>query len=382
MPVLHTTRFRSRTDYGQVPAHLQNYYNGSLWSEYIGQYESFTFYHSIRDNTNRKVNGKYPDSDVQSVKIEGKLLSSLPDYAENPQRSSITRALKYPPLIKPEAVLGMVPDFPDSLWDDFYLDAFSEFGNQVPEEISSYNFLWEAQKIGELIPKLSSSISKSVSDGYLNYQFGWKPFLGDLKTLGNIATVVQDRLNHLIAINGKTTRLSSKRKNAMLPVAYRPWTPGNWQLRLRSYDATLRANARLYSNLDGLKSESAFWKAAVVTLGLTNPTKALWESVPFSFMFDWFNRMGKRIFNLAVNPFKGDYVVSRPCTSLAETALIDFRWNYLYDAGINPLVKIGTFTVNRFTRYAGFPAQPSIFNIDGLSPKQQTLFMALLNSAR
>lgn len=377
MPVLHTTRLRSRTDYGLVPVHLQNFYQGVLWAEYTGEFESFTTYQTIRDNVNRKVNGKYPDSDVQSVKIEGKLLSSLPDYLNG--NNSFTKANKYPPLIKPEAVLGMVPEFPQSLWDDFYADAFDEFAVQVPEEVSSYNFLWEAQKIGELIPKLSSSISKSVSDGYLNYQFGWKPFLGDLKTLGNIATVVQERLDHLIAINGKTTRLSSKRKNAMLPVAYRPWVGTNWELRLRSYDATLRANARLFSDLHDLKKESAFWKTAVNTLGLLNPTKALWESIPFSFMFDWFNRMGKRIFNMAVNPFKGDYLVTRPCTSLTETAIVDFRWSYLPE--LNPVVKIGTFTVNRFTRYAGFPAQPSIFNIDGLSPKQQTLFMALLRSS-
>jgi hypothetical protein len=340
---------------------------------YEGYYNSFTYYQEIRDSKNPKIHGKYRDGDCSNVKVVGRLISDLPSYQDG---GLTVFADKYPPYCFPVDVLSVVPSVSDGSWDNFFYDAFNEFATQIPEEVSSYNFLWEGKEIAELLPKLEKSLSQTVKGGYLNWNFGWKPFLQDLNNFSNIVSIVQNRINHLIEINGKVTRLSSYKKDVQSIPYIRDWVSpagGVWEFRLKSYCANLRASGRLFSDLQGLKDEANFWRAAAVALGLTNPLKAFWESIPFSFVLDWFNRIGARIFNLSVNPFRGSWDISRLCTSCDETASVGFRWNYG-----GHIVPIGNFAVTRYTRYSGFPAQPSIFTIDALSPKQQTLLLAMI----
>ena len=379
MPSLKTTRIRVNSDVRSDPYdHILYDPSGNFHHSDSGYIDTFGNYSAIYDNVNRRVSGRYPESDCHSIRIQGKFREPNSFYFEDGGWKVVT--LHNPIPCTPSQVVAVVPSISDSQWDSFFYDAFLELSEQVPQEIDIFNFLWEGREVATLLPKLQSTLSQTVTGGYLNLEFGWKPFLGDLHTLGNLVSIVQSKLNRLIEINGKTTRLSKTSKDVLSIPYIRPWVGEGMQYRLSSYRADLRVSGRLTADLYDLKSEAAFWRTAAVTLGLTNPLRSFWESIPFSFVLDWFNQIGSRIFNLTVNPFQGRWEISRLTTSCRETAKVDLRVNY--KSHLNPVYQVGTFTVSRYTRYAGFPAQPSIFNIDVLSPKQQTLMLALLNGVR
>jgi hypothetical protein len=280
-----------------------------------------------------------------------------------------------------DPVLALLPVVSDSLWGSLALDSYNEFSTQIPEEISLPNFIWEFKEIGSLLPKLEDTLSKTIASGYLNWNFGWKPFLQDLSTLGNLVGTVRAKIAYLKSRFGKPTRLSFYRPNLVSIPFLRDWndtSTGIYQLRLASYMANFRASGTLYHELEGLDSLDGELRAFTVALGLTNPVKAFWNAVPFSFVVDWFGRLGSRLFQHTVNPYQGLWQVYDLTCSVSETAQVDVRWSYRHD--LNGYPHIGHIAVNRYTRLARLPLELSSFNLESLSPKQQMLSLALLRT--
>lgn len=269
-------------------------------------------------------------------------------------------------------------------------NAFQAMYQQVPTEVSLPNFLWELRELGDLLPKLGESMSRTVSDGFLNYQFGWKPFIGDLKNLGAVMSRVSDRIDYLKRTWGQTVRLGYYQT---LDVGFSS-NEVSWQsvlgeafwytvLKPVSLTAHYRAGGYLFQQLERLDGIEGTLRAASAALGLLNPAAVIWEAIPFSFVADWFGRIGGVIGRLSIaQPFSGVWDVRDVTHSVTEEHVCDVRFDVLTPTG-NVSRGSGRVKQKLYRRWVGLPANATQLLGDlSLTSSQQMLATALLNSTR
>lgn len=271
---------------------------------------------------------------------------------------------------------------------DHAINAFYALSDQMPEEVNLVNFFLELKEIGELIPKLSGSISKDVGNGFLSYNFGWAPFIGDLIKLKDLMTTVDARLAFLRESRGKLTRLS---------VEFQPaWEPPVWPpdlshffgndfdcssiARLVSYESTFRASGLLYHELEGLDGLAGSVRGALSALGFGNPLQTAWNAIPFSFILDWVGDVSGHLRKLRAAPFSGEWRLHNFTYVVEDSAEFDLSFAYRTNHGFqiyeNHEVHRGRIKVERFIRGVGLPAPASLLTLP-VSAKQFALLVAL-----
>lgn len=262
-------------------------------------------------------------------------------------------------------------------------NAFEALSTQVPQEVSLPNFFWELREIAALVPSLSEGILKTVSGGYLQYQFGWKPFLGDIGRLLSLCRTMEQRLAYLRSTHGRETRIAYSRtfESDECGVAI-PDSPTDGY-SLRSYKGTFNCGGYLYHELEGLWGAQAMWRAAAAGLGLNNPLGVVWEAIPFSFVADWFGRIGKAVGRTPIQPFVGRWEVRRVTHSWTLDSVYE-RWVISTPGGVvSPTFprRFASIKCRRYKRDIGIPASSSWLTSSGLTPQQQLLAAALIASS-
>lgn len=282
----------------------------------------------------------------------------------------------------------LLPLPPEDLLLSLYEKAMRNFLTQMPVEVEGFNFLADLTRLHELIPRAANSITQTVASGFLNWNFGWAPFLGDLKGIANILGTVQKRLQFLRDSWGKRTRLTFVRKNVWQP----PVIPFEWELdpepfhcviQRESYRYDFRAQAWLTHHLEDLDDALTIFRAIAVGLGLGNPLGAVWEAVPFSFILDWLAGVDSALAGLSVTHIaEGDYWVRRPTTSVKLVGRLSVaQYTERYPGTLDWIlpVPIGTLRCSRYTRWSGPPGTRDWSSfITGFSGKQASLLLAIL----
>ena len=264
-------------------------------------------------------------------------------------------------------------------------EAFVGFSTQIPNEVSIANFLYEMREISSLLPKMERSISKTAAGGYLNFSFGWSPFIGDLQKLSTLVGSVNAKIQHLIDTYGKRTRLHRYFPDVVGIPAWRDYqwyqSPvGDFAIYMTRHQTDVRANGFLFHRLEGLKSLGGQLRAFASALGLNNPLQVFWEAIPYSFAVDWFLKVGRRLSALTAQPFQGEWQLSDMTFSVSSTTYWDiYQGQQLFNGNAHAIhSKCGTVSCKRFTRYNYLPLDLASFNLATLSPQQQTLYLALL----
>jgi hypothetical protein len=363
----------------------------NLSNHLFAEFPSFQKYESISDvaGKRRLPNGKFDSSAVERLVIKAHLkdVPSYDQYGGN-SHSNVRRFDTYltSGLFDPH-----MPTIPDSLWKSLANEAFNDFATQIPDEISIANFGWELRELGSLIPKIERSLSKTAASGYLNYSFGWKPFVADLNTLYNLCSTLNAKIQHLRDTWGKETRLGMFRANVNeinnlsdYDFSYQAFDIVKFHYRLRGYRCDFRAGGYLYHKLDGLNDISGYIRALIVSLGLSNPLKVIWNALPYSFVVDWFTGLSGKLDTLSVNPFKGTWIVSRRSVSMFETA--DWDVSVEFTGDVRPPLfgteqPLGTVQVQRYGRLPNLPVSDSFLSelfLTTPTPKQQSLLLAML----
>lgn len=290
------------------------------------------------------------------------------------------------------SAVALLPSPSSSILAGLSDEIYEDFFTQVPETVSIANFLYELREISGLIPQIQSSLAKTVSGGFLSFQFGWKPILGDLESLGSLVTDVRKRILYLKQTRGKKTRLHFQKKNLLssssgdVNVPETAWNKstsvigGHYRLRPLDYSDVFNAGGWLIhwlERLDGLEGELRALSAA---LGLLNPAKVAWETIPYSFVADWFTRTKGSIDQLDIaNPYPGGWNVYGTSHSLKQR--MTFRVDRIVDAGYQPSSwYVGIGTVERYQRWVGLPVSSSLLTRDSLDTRQQLLALALLGA--
>jgi len=262
--------------------------------------------------------------------------------------------------------------------------AFDAMSTQVPQEVSLPNFLYEMRDIGALVPQLGKSLRETVAGGYLNYQFGWKPFIGDLKKLGSLMDTVSKRIDYLKDTYGRETRLSFEKQLTAADCGIdvlgssSPPSSGTY---IRSWQGTFRCGGYLYHLLNDLDGMQGVLRGCYAALGLNNPLGVLWEATPWSFVADWFGRVDAIAARTAVQPFTGLWEVRRVTHSYS----IDFvreQWGGPIN-GYSPSVmkKEAVVTAKHYLRKTGIPVASGLLTRTNLNSGQLMLAAALTSGA-
>lgn len=263
-------------------------------------------------------------------------------------------------------------------------DAFDALVPQIPQEVSLPNFLYELRELTDLIPKIEGSLVKQAASGYLTYSFGYKPLIGDLQKLANLAETVAARLQYLRDTWGRETRISFQSSWETTAPSEILLTgaegPANYRYKRQSIRTIFRAGGYLFHQLEDLDGKIGMLRGLVGALGFNNPLGVLWEAIPFSFVVDWFTRIGNAISQSAVQPFVGPWEIRR----VTHSYTIHGQWSLdvEFPAGYSPVKYTsdsGTYTL--YQRVTGLPVPAGLLNTEGLTSNQQTLAAALIGSS-
>jgi len=333
-----------------------------------------------------KSDGLWPNSDTVQYSFDATALKPVAPWEQHEAGSTqycTPTGGQRPPCS--ESVVYNFPFVSDAEWQAFAEDSFRAFSTQIPTEVGVANFTWELRELGSLIPKLENSITQSVSGGYLNFQFGWKPFVGDLQKLGGILSTVSAKIKHLKDTYGKKTRLGNYRAN-VLEVMTGPLSTYNFSLSapessflsydwiLVGYRCDMRAGGYLFHRLKDLDSFYGYTRALMVALGLDNPIKAVWNAIPYSFVSDWFTGLSRKLGDLNINPFKGQWEVS----DFSSSAQAQATWRVVQVSTGNPSIVLGEVRAKRYERISRLPVRSDFITLNALSPQQLLLTNAML----
>jgi len=377
---------------GSVLTHVQNITGQGAISTTYQLGHCLNSYASIHDvsGKERRSDGRWPPTELSRDRLEtfGSLRLSGPQNGGT--NWTITSGGKI--IMDVPHIASLIPSVAPSLLSDLAVNARNNFYTQIPTEVSLPNFGWEAREIKDLIPRITRGKSrldtarKSAAGGFLNYSFGWSPLLDDIQKLHGIWETVGARLDFLRSTRGRRTRLHSYHPNVVSIPAIRFKDYGGQlgallPVWLRYHRSDIRFNGFLYQDLEGLDEAGAEYRAIAGALGIMNPYKVLWEALPFSFMVDWFTRIGSFIDSLAVNPFRGVWEVSDlTYTVHSVTEFVVYQTGIIGGFPDLDLGPIGTCRYSRFDRRLGFPEQWVGINLTSLTPQQLLLTMALLGS--
>jgi hypothetical protein len=350
----------------------------------------------MTDSVNRRrKDGRYPVSGVHSFSAKFDFRQS--SFVWHPYSGQNATPLgDFPGLTLPAVLEGQNPIVSSTVLGNFAVEAFNAFHTQVPVEVSIANFFWELRELKDLIPKISRSLTKSLSGGFLAFEFGWKPLLGDLEKLANLTNSVHKRLQYLRESYGKFTRLGFSRDvSADMPTlseASHYLAAGQLYSVQPNADAqqwryitvplnrkvVMRAGGYLYHELQDLDESIKVVGTFLAALGLNNPLQILWQALPYSFVIDWFTQFSTLLDRLAIQPFEGRWEVSDVTTSMKS--VVNLRVDqYCMPVSLN-VRRVGLAYIQtvRYFRWVGLPV-PAVSIIDtGLDPKQQLLAAALL----
>lgn len=381
MPVYR--RVRLNTDESST-YQVFTYFTDNSVSGYVG-IPAFKIYDQIADSKHRRnsVNHPYSVGDVQHQTFRNKARVQ-PYHAYGDGKIIVFR--DSPPIITSSQVADMVPFVPNYRWSQLNGDAFTVMSAQFPEQISIANFIWELRELGDLIPKMEATVTKTLSSEYLRGEFGWKPFLSDLATLGDLTNRVTARLEWLRKTWGKKVRLGHYVANCYehstddisSSFAYNL----GWEYKLVSYRSDYRAGGRLFHRMKDLDDTIGVLKGFIGALGLNNPLKVIWQALPFSFIVDWFFHVNKHLARMAtLSDQTAAWTVSDMCSSIKTTATIEVtQLNDEHDGWGYPPMSAGTIEVELYERRIGLLVDPDVYTPDSLSPSQLTLALALVGA--
>lgn len=328
-----------------------------------------------------------------------------------PLDNSVVWEVGTPPLVLPYEELAI----DNQALHDFAWDLFHKASAQIPEQMSVANFLWDLPEAKNLLSAFKGmrktirrikSVLNRGSGAFLSYQYGIKPMLSDIKGLATFYTATKKRIAFLRKTQGKTFRVRLSRRIIDDPqpdpngdgtleaagtwfysssdVAYGISEPANWVYRLGPSLTRYVGCVSVENRLTGLESLENQLDAYAAALGLNNPTKVIWDKIPFSFLLEYFVNLDNLFHDLAnnpvANPFDGQLVVREGWYSVKRIQRIDV-WRPV-PTGYLPCSakyeRMASVWNKQYIRNEGLPLGSYISWKGDLSSLQRALMAALL----
>lgn len=270
----------------------------------------------------------------------------------------------------------------------YTVTALKEWSDVVPEQLSIANFLYELKELPSLLLKFQGM--KTIPNGLLSYEFGWKPLISDIQTLRKLIPAVVARLEFLRATNGVWRQVRFKRNfydtqfdlyyggQDMIAFGHPLYAQPSWETQ--NYKGSFTAQAKIRLSIEGINSDIAILKAFASALGLNNPGKIIWNALPYSFVVDWFVNLSTHFAN-PLRIYNTAFEVKNFCWSYKDQAVRAFYgMTYPEGGGSSPNYKmyIGSIPFKRYQRGTTITGiESGSLQFSSLSAKQKVLLAAL-----
>ena len=158
--------------------------------------------------------------------------------------------------------------------------------------------------------------SPKAANEWLNFQFGWRPFINDLLDMYDAVQNLDKRIDQLIKDNGQWIKrggtVHKEEDNSVIDDSDGVYftsghntytlTPPYGHRRVTkttSQHVWFRSRMRYYiPAIDPKYSPNARVKAGAIICGLNPSPTLVWELTPWSWLIDWFSNVGDNISNM------------------------------------------------------------------------------------
>lgn len=273
------------------------------------------------------------------------------------------------------AVLGVEGQaFINNAWDRLRPDLRS---------VSIPNFLADIADLKSLflLWKKRTSIAKNVSGAHLNYKFGWKPTIGDIKDLLIGLVRLRDRIAAFEnAIGG--TRQDSAGVNLTLPTSASGTITYPSGGHTASYTATCERKAVCYvawqpQQIAAINSLDKVVRGMLDALGFELNPRIIWDALPFTFVIDWFFGVGSFLDRFRIDALELPVVLADSFIQYEEKLHIEWSWLRANDGTYTKRPKSGNATYER-KFFHRMPIYPDYATLTGLGWRLPTLNQATL----
>jgi hypothetical protein len=159
--------------------------------------------------------------------------------------------------------------------------------------------LLELRELPLLLKKQGDNIIQNAAGGYLSWQFGWKPLISDVKKLLDFNGSVNKKINDL---NRMYSRGGVKRRikfGELSDHKSEDFLSYSWQGKQGTHTMNTYGSVRKWgtvrwrptqlppSNPAGIRRQ-----AIRIVYGLEFSASNIWESIPWSWLVDWFTNIG------------------------------------------------------------------------------------------
>jgi hypothetical protein len=245
------------------------------------------------------------------------------------------------------------------------------------------NFLLELEDISSLFKlwRKRTSLAKNLAGAHLNYKFGWKPNVGDIRDAIGGVLRLKERLSAFKNAVGKTIQ-SSTQVSLGLPISASGvfnYPSGSHSISWtatckRSCTAYIAYKPQLPAELKGLLGVLS---GLLDTLGFELNPRIIWEAVPFTFVIDWFFGVGTFLQRLKIDTLDLPIALVDGWVQYKETLHIEWDWTRANDGSYtsDPKSDRASFERSFFHR---IPIYPDYSSLSGLGWKCPTVNQALL----
>jgi hypothetical protein len=178
--------------------------------------------------------------------------------------------------------------------------------------------------VGAGFMKSRASILRGAGSEYLNYQFGWKPFVADLQAASRAVIEQENILKQLTRDSGKDVhrkRLLPTERTAGALISNRTYSPSGIQESAFVGPSWYRASDILtkdvwfsgcytyHFDLSTMSEVSRIATQARLLYGVTLTPEVVWNLAPWSWLVDWVTNVGSVLHN--VSAFQNDGLIMR-----------------------------------------------------------------------
>lgn len=190
---------------------------------------------------------------------------------------------------------GITPFIPSSSQSLVYNMALERLNSKVRGALDLSIALAEARTTARMVKSISKVVdfaravkrrfgsTKDIANGWLQWQYGWKPLASDIFNIADEATNIIDKAVYRTYASG-TIRYDV---NESVLYGNLPYGGTTRLVRKGKYKESCRLHVAV--NVGG-------WDAA--RFSSLNPVSIAWELLPYSFVFDWFLDVGSYMRNL------------------------------------------------------------------------------------
>lgn len=199
---------------------------------------------------------------------------------------------------------------------------------------------------------------------HLNWNFGWKPFVRDILSCWEGLATFDKRLNKLLQGANEDLRRHARSHITIDDVPSVYWNQTNhpgFKERIETRGTLVLSSTFDFSYcLPPYSVESLRWRAYMDTIGLAATPANVWAIIPWSFVWDWFLRLGPKLERYSMDWIQPWIYFCQCCTSAKLDVQVNLkaRWDFTQP---NQQVRttyadIGTNTLSLYTRKVGLPA--------------------------